>query len=405
MLWLAALALVALQDPFPITTLRVQGNSRFPAEAIARASGLAVDRIATPKDFETACTRLVETGLIASARYEYKPSATNGYEVVLTVAEADDLYDIRIDIPGVDPARVWTWLAQNEPLVQPRGPTSNAALAFYQRAIERFLAEQGAPKQVTARLRTDPETGAVVAVFRPATLDRVTGVKFEGNSIIGARALEKAIEPALDMEYTGADFREMLDFNVRPLYEEQGRYALNYTRVEMTAGVVTVALEEGRAFQLGGIDVAGEKLPIAPEVLAKLVRVPEGEPPNWKKIAQGAVAVEAALGRLGYLDANVQLDRRIDDQAGRIDIVLSVEKGQQYAFGSLRLDGLDPQSEARARSLWKLTPGSVMRLDYLDQYERLLMRDDAIRFKRISRRHMARAGTGGVADVTFTFRP
>lgn len=404
MLWLAALAFVTLQDPFPITNVQVQGNSRFPAEAIARASGLRAGERATPKDFEAACNRLIETGLIASARYQYKPSATNGFDVLLTVAEVDDLYEIRIDIPGVDPARAWTWLAQNEPLVQPRGPTSTAALAFYQKAIERFLSEQGTPKGLTVRLRTDPQTAEVVAVFRPAMLGKVGTVKFEGNSAIATSSLEDAIKPALGMEYTAEDFREMLDFNVRPLYEEQGRYALEYTRLAMADGVVRVTLREGPVFQLGVIDVAGDRLPVPADELAKLVRLPEGDPPNWKKIAQGAASIQSALGRLGYLDANVQLDRRLDQPAAKIDVVLSVEKGQQYAFGDLRLDGLDPQSEARARSLWKLAPGAVLRLDYLDQYARVLMRDDKIRFKRISRKYAARGGTSGVADVTFTFR-
>jgi outer membrane protein assembly factor BamA len=374
------------------------------AQGIAKASGLAVGAPATPKDFEAACNRLIESGLIAGANYQYKPSAEKGYDVLLTVAEVDDLYDIRIDMPGIDPARAWAWLAQNEPMVQPRGPTSNAALAFYQKAIERFLSEQGAPNALTVRLRTDPQTAEVIAVFRPAALGKVAAVKFEGNSAIPAAVLEAAIKPALGMEYTGEDLRETLDFNVRPLYEEQGRYALAYKRVEMADGAVTVALDEGQVFRLGDVQVAGDRLPVPPEELAKLVRIPEGEPPNWNKIAQGAASIQTALGKFGYLDANVQLDRRLDKQAGRIDVVMSVEKGRQYTFGDLRLDGLDAQSEARARSIWQLAPGAVLRLDYLEQYERTLMRDDKIRFKRISRKYMARGGTSGIADVTFTFR-
>lgn len=399
-----ALLFLLLQDSFPVTSIRVQGNSRFSSEAIVRASGLSVSQPAAAKDFAAACNRLIDTGLISSAKYQYRPSASNGFDLTLIVTEVTDLYDVHIDVPGIDEARVWDWMSRNEPLVQSRGPTSTAALEFYERAIERFLAAEGKPQDVTARLRTDPQTASVVVIFRPSSLGRISAVRFEGNSAIPGSVLERAIAPAVGSEYTDADFRETLDLNVRPLYEEQGRYALRYKRIAVEGGTVTVALEEGPVFRLGAVQVAGEKLPVPAEELAGLVRVPEGEPPNWKKIAAGAAAIEAALGRFGYLDANVQADRHLDESAGRIDVILSVEKGPQYRFGGLKLEGLEPPSEARARSLWKIAPGEVIRLDYLDTYEKQLMRDDRIRFKRISRKYAARPDASGIADVTFTFR-
>ncbi len=402
----AAAALAASgQDSFPVASIGVQGNSRFTAEAVVRASGVAIDQNATPKEFEAACNRLVSTGLFLGARYQFRPVAgRRAYDLFFIVTEETDLYDIRIDIPGTNQAEAWEWLEKNDGLAKPRGPTSTAALDYYKAAIERYLKQQSRAAEVTPRLWADPNTGDVVAIFRPAVLANVAAVRFEGNQAVDAAALQKAIAPALGAGYTEQDFRETLELNIRPLYEDLGRYRVAFPRVSMEAGVVTVTVSEGQVYRLAAMQVAGDRLPVPLEELAKLAPLRPGGPPSWRKVSQAASAMATSLGKFGYLDASCEPDRDLDDANGRINIVFAIRRGPQYTMGALRLNGLDPASEAHARSIWKLAPGAVLNLEYLQEFARVLMRDDKIRFKRFSMRHEPRQGRN-VADVVFTFRP
>lgn len=405
MLTALTLAVALAQGTFPVAGIRVNGNVRFSAEAVTKAAGLVLEQQVTPADLDAACKRLASTGLIESARYAYKPAGGGrpAYDVTFEIAEAGDLQDTRIEIPGVEEAQAWKWLEENDPLVMPRMPGNDAAIAYYTRAIERFLATRGRTEPIVSKLRAGA-SGAVVTVFRPANLPRIAAVWFEGNRSIDSPTLEKAIAPALGSDFSESGFRELLDFNVRPLYEEQGRLQVQWKRLGIQDGTVAVAIEEGPVYRVGTVEVAGERLPVPGAELAKLLDARPGEPANWSRIAQAANAIQAALGRFGYLDAAAQIDRNLDDSKGRVDVIVSIQKGSQYVFGALRLAGLDAQSEARARGLWRLAPGAIMNLTYLDEFERTLMRDDKIHFKRITRHYEPRAGSN-VVDVTFTFKP
>jgi outer membrane protein insertion porin family len=171
----------------------------------------------------------------------------------------------------------------------------------------------------------------------------------------------------------------------------------------MEGGIVTVAVSEGQVYRLGTMQVAGDRLPMPVQELAKLAPLQPGEPPSWRKVSQAASAMATALGKFGYLDASCEPDRDMDDANGKVNIVFAIRRGPQYTMGALQLNGLDPASEAHARSIWKLAPGAVLNLDYLQEFARVLMRDDKIRFKRFSMRHIPRQGRN-VADIAFTFR-
>jgi outer membrane protein insertion porin family len=399
-----ALALL-IASVYPILKLQVEGNVRYSPEAVIQASGLQIGMKATPQDFEAACKRLADTGLFTSANYRYRP-AGDGYDVTLVVEESRDVEEIHIELPDIEEARVWAWLEQNEPLVKKEMPSNDHATAYYCRAIERFLAGQGRKETIVSRLKTDPSTGAITATLRPADIPKITAVKFEGARAVPSATLEAELaQVAAGSEYTERAFRELLDFNVRRLYEEQGRLGVSFPRItaakDASGGlVVTTAVEEGPVYRVGGFDIAGDHLPN--DRLKSVVDLKAGDVANWKKVMMNASKIQAALGRDGYLDASCEIEKQLDAARATADLTFIVEKGPQSRFGSLRLDALPEPSATRARALWKLKPGDVLNTDLVDEFERALMRDDQIRFKRISRRYEPQAGSGAV-DVVFTF--
>jgi len=407
MLRLCALAFLPLfasgQDAFPIASVEIRGNVRFQPEAVVRASGLVIGERATPADMEAACNRLVATGMFLSARYRFKPAPGQpAYAVTLDIEEAGDLYDIRINIPGVNEDEAWKWLKANDGLALPEGPTSDAALDYYKAAIERYLKETGRPAGVGPHLRADPDTGRLSAVFQPGVLPVISAIRFEGNAAIPAATLEKAVRTAINSEFTEQDFKQFLDFNVRPIYENAARYKAAFPKLTIDKGTVTVTVDEGPVFVLRSAQVAGDHLPVPPGQLAKLFGIPPGQPAGWLAISTAASEMAAAIRRLGYLDVECTPDRDLDEAAGSIDVYFVITPGKQYVFGELGLGGLDPASDARARSLWRLEKGAPLTLDYVDRYENLLMHDNAVKFSRLRRHIRPRPGTN-IADVGFAF--
>lgn len=401
---LAAMPLIALgQDAFPIASIEIRGNGRFSTEAVVRASGLSAGQRATPAEIEAACNRLIATGLILGARYQFKPApGKQAYAVTLEIQEADDLYDIRIDVPGVEEAAAWKWLEANDGLALSRGPTTAIALDYYKAAIERFLGENGRAAEVASSLRSDLRTGRVYAIFRPTVLERITAVKFEGAAAIPPAVLDKAITPAIGSEYMEQDFRELLEFNIRPVYENAAYYRVSFPKVAMENGTVTVTVSEGPVFRLGAAQIAGERPPVPEKQLAKMFGVAPGQPAGWFAISSAANEMASAIRRLGYLDADCAPERELDDANQRLDVYFMIRAGQQYMMGALGFTGLDAASEARARSLWQLRTGAPLDMDYVARFEKMLMRDERVRFKRV-RLHLNRRPGANVADISFAF--
>jgi len=401
---LAVAPLIALgQDAFPIASIEVRGNGRFSTEAVVRASGLSIGERVTPDEIEAACNRLIGTGLILGARYQFKPApGKQAFAVTLEIQEADDLYDIRIDVPGVEEAAAWKWLEENDGLALSRGPTTSVALDYYKAAIERFLHENGRPVEVASSLRSDFRTGSVYAIFRPTVLETIREVKFEGASGIPVSALDKAIAPAIGSDYTEQDFRELLEFNVRPVYEDAAYYRVSFPKVTMENGTVTVMVSEGPVFRLGAAQIAGERPPVPEQKLAKMFGIAPGQPAGWFAISSAANEMASAIRRLGYLDADCVPERELDASSQRVDIYFIIRAGQQYMMGNLGLEGLDAASEARARSLWQLRSGAPLDMEYVDRFERAIMRDGRVRFKRV-RLHLNRRPGSNVADMLFAF--
>lgn len=402
-------ALAAAQPKFSIHEIRVEGNSRFASSDILRAAGLEPGQGITTEDLQSACTRLADTGLIQSARYRYKPvaGAARAADVTLLVEESQDLQPVRIQIPEIEEERVWAWLAQNDPLIKKEMPSNDQATAYYARAIERFLAAQGRSDQIVTRYSGGLTGGPVVAVFRPAVLPKIASVRFEGAQLVPAAALEKAIaQTALGQEYAEDSFHELLKYNVGRLYESRGHLRARFPSIaaaKTAAGdlALTTSVEEGPVYHIGAFEVAGQGLP--PLDLATLIDLKQGDVASWDKVLAIATRLSEALGRYGYLSAASEVERNIDDQNLRVDVTVVLEKRRQSKFGELRLEGLDANSQARGRLLWKLAPGAPVNTEYIQEYLHLLMRDGQITFKRVSLSYQPRPDAD-IVDVVVTFK-
>jgi outer membrane protein assembly factor BamA len=347
--------------------------------------------------------------LFRTASYRYAPGPKNGYILVLHLEPDPNMVDAEIDIPDIiDSDSVWGWLHANYPVNEHRIPENDAALSFYSRAIEEYLAANGKKQEITTRLDGElGPRGKVTILFQPKNLPKIELVKFEGSHEISASDLQKRLAGLiLDADYTPSQFRHLVEQNIRPAYEERGllKVAFRIRSENTTDGkvAVTTTVVEGGIYQLAKVSLEGNDIPI--DQLLKNADFKIGRLANWKDIETSIEAAKAPLRRDGYVQLTSRIERTLHDDAGTVDLVVHLQKGTQFVFGAFRVSGLTPELEARALQLWTLKTGQPLNLEYSTAYlKKVSTLPEFSKIKSFAT-DLKIAPESNVADVEISFR-
>ena len=102
--------------------------------------------------------------------------------------------------------------------------------------------------------------------------------------------------------------------------------------------VVQIKAERGPLFCFGTMKIEGNSL-ISTADLQKRSRVEPGETFSPEKVRDTAQAIKDLYGQKGYIDANVQYEMHLKEDAPVFDIAYSVEEGHQYKIGLIQIFG------------------------------------------------------------------
>jgi outer membrane protein insertion porin family len=375
-LLLVWLLLQAVQPPtrWPVESLSVEGNSIYSSAEILSAAGLSLGQTAGKEEFEAARQRLMATGFFASAGYRFKPAASGkGIAGTLEVVEITEVYPIRFERLDAPSQELEDCLRRSDRLFREKIPPSVPILERYARAIEACLAARGNKAAVIGKLSADKPNQFAVVFSPAAPPPPVAEVRFTGNSVLPAAALQLAIAGvAIGVPYTEPGFRELLDSSIRPLYEARGRIRVAFPKVtvekaQQVEGVaVTVEIVEGELYNLGEVRLEGEDLPEAD--LRKAAAFRTGEIADFSQIEAALGRIRQRLRRSGYLKPETSVERIIQDDQKKVDLVVRVDKGPRYLFSKLTVQGLNLDGEAEVRRLWALKPGAPFDAEYPDLF-------------------------------------
>ncbi|QOY90736.1 POTRA domain-containing protein [Paludibaculum fermentans] len=394
----------------PILELHTEGTTRLPSDAVIAASRLKLGWMATRTELDNAAEVLFATGLFQSVNYQFQPKSINGTTgyVVTFLLKEDPAEGLAIlDLYGLESARLWETVRSANLLIDKAMPQNEQALAYYRQAIEAALARLGRKDAVSAKNEVDPATGRMATVFQSAHRPLISSIRFEGSRKISAGSLSKALDPVLvGRNYSEREVRHLIDLNGKPRYEEMGylKFAVHSVGIENSgeqAVNVSVLVDEGAQWRLGMAEIQGADLPLA--ALRKAADFPVGQIANWKRIAAGINEMERVLQRDGYLAVHAVAQRHYRAEAGQVDLVIQVDRGKQFHFGSLQLHGLSLQAEKQARSIWKLKEGDPMNTDYLAEFLAAAKEGPARQAHSLTRELKARHGSE-VIDVAITFK-
>jgi outer membrane protein assembly factor BamA len=358
---------------WPVESVAVEGLEHYTQDQVRRALAIPIGKPAGAPQFEAARDRLLATGAFVSAGFRYAPAPSGkGYAVTFQVVEAGPRFPVRFEDLRVPDATVKKVLERADPFFATEIPATDALLARYAAAVQASLAPGAA--RVVAKLEPDDE-GRLAVVFRPAgTRPSVSRVAFIGNSVIPPAELANSINTvAIGVPYKESRFRQVLDNQIRPLYETRGRVRVAFPEIrtepdrQVNGVVVTVKVEEGAPYTLGTVAFNGTNLSAA-DLKKVLAEFKAGTPFNREVVQAGIAKMEARLRRGGFMHVKSNVERRIDDQAKRVDLTVRVEPGARYTFGTLRIEGLDVISEPAVRKMWGLKPGDPFNSAYPDYF-------------------------------------
>lgn len=363
--------LQARPDRWPIASLRIEGNRVFTADAITRAAELKVGQTVNRTDLEAAAKRLTETGVFDTLSFRYEPTANKQLAVTFQVQEVVDLYPVAFERLDESDDALRRYLMEKVPLFSVQAPATGLMLQRIGEALEARL-----NRKISGRLLPGPD-GALRLTFRPAEAPpSITFVKFQGTQVLRDVDLQGAFyQTAVGIPYTERRLHELLDHNIRPLFEEKGRLRVKFgpfavEESKEPAGVqVTVPVEEGPEFRFSSYKLEGHTqfpdkdlgrlIPLEPEGLA-----------NFALVHKAAADLQRLYRRNGFLKVNVTSDRVIDDEKKTVAVTFRITEGDQYRFRNLTINGLDINAQAAVRKRWGIERGRPYDDSYPDVFIR-----------------------------------
>ncbi|MGA2183266.1 MAG: POTRA domain-containing protein [Bryobacteraceae bacterium] len=399
---------ICAQSGYPIETIEF-GGSGYPRDALLSATGLRTGMPFGEAVLQGAAQRLQSTGFFRSVQFRYETAPDRkGYAVRFELTDDKDSLPARIDLPGIDENAVWDALSAADPLLTRQVPSNDIAQNRYIHAIETYAAQHGQAQKVAARVNNGAlGSGHVTLVFEPENLVPIAAVRFTDTYALKPADVEAVLEPvAANSGYTETRFRQLLDLNVRPLYEEHGFLGVVFDRItlrEDDSGRVTVTTHviDGRAYTLGVVTLDGPGLPEAEMRQAAGFHI--GERANWKAFLEGVEEMERVLKRQGYVHAQSRVERTLHSREGTVDAVVHVKPGPLYHFGRLELNGLPEDVKTTAQGMWTLRSGQPMNGEYPYEFLHDLLKQLRGTKGRVST--TIRPGNGeNVLDVVIEFR-
>jgi outer membrane protein insertion porin family len=364
----------AKAERWPIESLTVEGNHNYTREQILAVAGLKIGQLAGKQEFDAARDRLVASGVFETVGYKFEPGAGHrGYAATFQVVEAAPFYTVRFESLGVPDKELAAYLKGKDPLFGPRLPATRRVIERYTQWIQEYVTARHGPKILS---RVVPLTGEQLAiVFRPARAEpAVAEVSFTGNQVLPSSMLQAAIsDVAVGTPYSEDRFRQFLDNSIRPLYDARGRIRVSFPKIvvekakDVEGLAVTVTVNEGVTYDVGKVRL--EPVPgFRTEDLLKAGKFKSGGLADFNEINQGVGRIKDLLKHQGYLRSDVQIVRQIDDATKTVDLLLRVDKGPQYLFRTLQVEGLDLNGEAAIRQMWTMKEGRPYSPTYADYF-------------------------------------
>lgn len=206
---------------------------------------------------------------------------------------------------------------------------------------------------------------------------RIKAIRFEGNERLSRSELKTRIRsesyfPILNGGELNRSELQLDAGRLREYYNEQGFLAAQVgRRIDLSPNqkdaVVVFVIDEGEQFSVSQVIVQGNEMFTADQIRLHMDLKP-GSTFATSKARSSMERLRYLYGNLGFLDTQVQIERRFHQDAPRVDLVVIIEEGSPSIVGRVNVRGNDlTQNKVILRQVRGMTPGRPFDREGLDE--------------------------------------
>jgi outer membrane protein insertion porin family len=409
-------SLFAQQQPDIVTAIEVHGNRSVPAETI-RAHiftrvGDVYDQNAIERDFNS----LWNTGYFEDIRFE-REATPKGWILHIYVKEKPRVREINyLGINAISKSDILDRFKEAKVTLSPESQYDPTKVKKAEVVIKQLEAEHG-HQFATVRTEVRPIPPAAVGltfVIREGPKVKVGRITFVGNKNVKSRELRSAmhflkpigiphsifLENLFAKTYDATKLDDDMEL-VREALQNRGFFKGNVgdvqTKIRDTghpnfhiplirpgpgkAMDITIPIEEGDRYKLGGITFKGNKAITNTAALRAQFAIKDGDIYNRERIAKGLENLKNAYGTQGYINFTSIPTPRIDEDKKMVYFDIDIDEGKQFSVRRIEFEGntttrdkvirrelMLEEGQVYNEQLWKL---SLQRLNQLGFFEQL----------------------------------
>jgi outer membrane protein insertion porin family len=425
-----------------IVGIQVHGNRRIPQETVkARIfthAGDVYDQTAIERDFNS----LWNTGYFEDLRFE-REQTPKGWVIHIYVKERPTIREINYTgLSSVSTSDVLDRFKQAKVGLSPESQYDPTKVKKAEVTIKELLSEHG---RQFASVRTEvhpipPAAVSITFVVKEGPKVKVGKIRFVGNKHVSNRILRGAMKNLRPVGVPHSIFLEGLfakaydatkldedTERVRAEYQNRGYFkvVVNDPKTEIhdtghrgfhvpfiqsgpgKAIDITMPLEEGDKYRLGGITFKNNKAVANIAALRGQFPIKDGDVFDRSKIAKGIDNLRSAYGTLGYINFTSIPNTTFDEDKKLVFLDVDLDEGKQFFVRRIEFTGntttrdkvirreiVLEEGQVYNERLWKL---SLQRLNQLGYFEQLKPEDPNITERHLNEKE-------GQVDLTLKLK-
>jgi len=377
-----------------VTDINVQGNRRIPAETVKARIFTHPGDIYDPAALERDFNSLWNTGYFEDIRFS-REQTPKGWRLIIQVKEKPTIREINyVGLSSVSTSDVLDRFKEAKVGLTVENQYDPTKVKKAEVTIKGLLAEHG---RQFATIRTEirqipPAAVGITFVVKEGPKVKVGRIKFEGNKNVRTRVLRYAMKNLRPLGIPHSIFLEnifartydatKLDEDterVRNEYQNRGYFKVivNQPKTEIHdtghAGAhvpllqggagksvdITMPIEEGERYTLGGITFKNNKAVQNVKALRAIFPIRDGDVFDKEKVGKGLENLRKAYGELGYINFTPVPETRFDDEKKLIFLEIDVDEGKQFYVRRIEFAGNTTTRDKVIRREIALEEGSV----------------------------------------------
>ncbi|MGA8618289.1 MAG: outer membrane protein assembly factor BamA [Candidatus Sulfotelmatobacter sp.] len=419
--WVLGIALVVFSPAISpaqsdvISDIDVQGNRRIPTETVKARIFTHPGDIYDPAALERDFNALWNTGYFEDIRFS-REQTPKGWRLIIQVKEKPTIREINyVGLSSVSTSDVLDRFKEAKVGLSVESQYDPTKLKKAEVTIKGLLAEHG--RQFSS-IRTEvrqipPAAVGITFVIKEGPKVKVGKIKFEGNKNVPTRVLRYSMKNLRPIGVPHSIFLEnifartydatKLDEDterVRNEYQNRGYFKVivNQPKTQIhdtghagghipllqsgpgKAVDITMPIEEGDRYTLGGITFKNNKAVQNTKALRSLFPIKDGDIFSKEKVAKGLENLRKAYGELGYINFTSIPDTHFDDDKKQIFLDIDVDEGKAFYVRRIEFQGNTTTRDKVIRReialeegnvynsrLWELSLLRLNQLGYFDQ--------------------------------------